>query len=721
MRVTKRAAVLALGVVLLFAAGTPAAWAWNPFEAAGRQTGKFVDRATAPTIANVETSAHRLVADVDARLSAQLDRAGSITTKVVADVDTKLAARLAQVDGSLEARILQVSTSADALVQGALGRLDQSARVALASAEKTGLHLIKSLGKEARQTLADADAILERREKQLGALLTSAVDQADLALGRRIEQLDQAVELRLGNVDVIISKQGLRLEETLLRVAALVGGLAFLLFVAYRLWKEIGALLPTLTTMGGQSALQIWTVIKRLGGPLLFRFGVAALAVSIIYATSDWLGTGARQRMADLVTTHRTALDQSWRRFDFAHVRYHASQLELLQPARASRFRGQAAKAELMRDVLARPTSLQTPGGIARLMESIRTTQTQLGGTDPDILVLKAFLLWQVTHSRRDQREAAQLCGQALRMEPGGFLLAPLARHYVRLFLFAPVEDPSGRDTAGIAAELRALAALVPPGREEPGWSALAPAMAYDRLAMALDRASGSAYLDMLRAQAELAVTKQAAARNRRNAAAARVIEAWRAFDEALGRDAELAAERSVLAVFTLNDAIWTRAQWFIEHPDALTPAPALALPGTPTPGKPGAIETLGARLRRAPPRLGWARRYMALLGDQTRDLVNAQEAQRFTDDEARVLAFEAAVLPLWQALGAGKQARAAEMVPAVARAALAAARLGLFIDDGAETRRSVASDLTKLLPETAALPRADIATELDASRLRLL
>ncbi len=713
-------AALGLGVQLLLFAVAPAAWAWNPFEAAGRQTGKFVDRATAPTIANVETSAHRLVADVDARIATQLDHAGSVTAKVVGDVDSKLAARLAQVDGSLEARILQVSTSADALVQGALGRLDQSARLALASAEKTGLHLIKSLGKEARQTLADADAILEKRENQLGALLTSAVGQADEALGRRIEQLDQAVERRLGNVDVIISKQGLGLEESLLRVAALLGGLAFLLFVAYRLWKEIGDLLPTLTVMGGQPALQTWTAFKRLAAPMLFRFGVAALAVSIIYGTSDWLGTGARQRSNSLVESHRTALDHSWRLFDFPHVRYHASQLELLQPAAASRFRGQAAKAELMRDVLARPTSLQTPAGIARLMESIPTTQMQLGRADPDILVLKAFLLWQVTHSRRDQREAAQLCGEALRMEPGGFLLAPLARHYIRLFLFAPVEDLSGRDTIAIEGELRALATLVRPGGKDPSFAALAPAISYDRLATALDRASGSAYLDMLRGQAEFTVTKAPAARDRRNAAAARVIEAWRVFDEALGSNADLAAERSVLAVFTLNDAIWTRAAWFIEHPDALTPAPALALPLTPKPGKAAPVEPLGARLRRAPPRLSWARRYMALLGDQTRDLVNAQEAQRFTDDETRVLAFEAAVLPLWQALGAVKKPSDADLVPAVARAMLAAARLGLFVDE-AGSRRSVASDLAKLLPATAALPLADIATELDVSRLRLL
>jgi len=206
----------------------------------------------------------------------------------------------------------------------------------------------------------------------------------------------------------------------------------------------------------------------------------------------------------------------------------------------------------------------------------------------------------------------------------------------------------------------------------------------------AVETASATAYGDAAQAHAELA-RKQSidgkplsgealrAARDRRTAAARRVLEAWRVFDQTLREAPDLGRSPDVLAVFRLNDTLYSRAKWFVDHPDSNRLPPLLVPDGAPPErgarpaGRPRAAAVAAAksaadlddRLDLAPPRIAWARRYGHLMRGPAYKLVQVQEAHRFAERERAARSFEQALID-----------RAA---PTDAKAALQAARLGLY------------------------------------------
>jgi hypothetical protein len=477
---------------------------------------------------------------------------------------------------------------------------------------------------------------------------------------------------------------------------------------------------------------------------LLVRLGAAGLAVLVLWALADRLPVGAARRLAALRAEHEAALATSLDELDFTRVRYHASQLEILAPEAGRRHRALVAKAELMRDLLMRPTWLASPEGLGQATRRVLTIEGLLGpAPDPDVLVLKAFVLWRVAEHRDGEREAADLCAQALRIAPGGFALGPLARHYVRAYLHQP--HPHDRDPAREEGALRYLRGLVPGEDADPAFPPFQHVIAFDRLVRRLDRASTAAYLALLDAQADyqrararlgaarepaLADARSAtlgeaqrevlAAKERRLARAQDVEAAWAAFDEALERDPLVAGSPSVLAVFTLNDAVLVRARWFVAQPDAPGPAPALVAdaPAAAPRAAPGrtAADPAAARLARAPLRIAWAHRYATLLGPHTRRVLELQEARRYQEDEADVLAFERAYL-VWAATRATTPAPTAPLL-ALARAA---ARLGLYVDRPDGGRRPYATVLLEDARTITPADRASVDVEGARRRLRLL
>jgi hypothetical protein len=652
----RRLAPATIALVLLAWAG-PAA-AWNPLKSAGKELGsgavEAIQPALAATIDHTFASGHELVADVDRRLGAEVDRAGSLAGKVLANADKDVQARIAQVDASLEQRIVQIDRAASGVVRDLDGRI--------------------------KQDIDRVDDALRKRVHQIDGVLQGALADADEILERRIDQLDEAVGKRLGNVDVIATKQRLAIEETLLRVAVLVGLVAFVVIVLVRLWRRYGEIVEEAARVDNRRPAG-----KELAAGLVsslgLQLGAALAAAGILLVLYRQLPLGATQKAKELVTRHEKELEASLATFEFARVRYHASQLELLLPAESQRYRALAAKGDLMRDVLARPTLLSNASGISAVVERVMAVERLLGGMpDADVLTVKALVLWQVGQSRVDQHEAASLCARALRLRQRGFALAPLARSMIEDFLAAPYFADGGgvgRDAESAEGLRTVLASVVIDGRTFP----LAPTIALRALVAALDRASSDAYVEMLDAQAVLrragsGRTAAEAARRRRNEAAQRVVAAWDAFDRAVDAVPGLAGTAAVLGLFQLNDVYYTRAKWFTVNREANELAPLLT-----------AISDPVVRAWLAPPRVGWARRYGGILG-RTRGLLQFQEAERWRRLEREVEAFDRAVLAL-------RTGEAGPDVVALRRtAALRAARLGLYVDVPGAGRRAYAERL---------------------------
>lgn len=646
------------------------AWALNPFSAIGDKVSSTIQSggkslgqglgegvveaiqpALATTIQTASQAAQGLVGDVELRLNRQVDHAGDVASRLISETRGTLDESLLQVDGILEKRILQV--------------------------EYTGGKLIRQLDKAVDRQLSTADRILKERSTQLGTIVSDSISEADQALEARIEQLDQAVALRLGNVDVIATKQRLGLEQSLLRAGVLLAILIFVVYVLWTLWRQIDPIRTRLLETYGWK--RGWGFLREFGYVLGIQLLGAGVAIVILVVLYNRLPFGARAQAQALSVLHRTELDQSMARFDFPRVRFHASQLEILVPEDSAYYQAVATKADLMRDMILRPALLATPQGQSQIVERIQTLERQLGKrADPDLLTLKAFVIWQLGDSKRDEHQAASLCGRALRLSPGGFPLAPLARQFIRRFLHAPYlgkDQFYGRDAESLD-ELRVLA-FTP--IEERGFP-LAPILTLDRLLSRLDREVTSPYLSMVKAQADVALAmsqlpkaapKRGASQSDysavtealavRNSQAEFVLEAWREFDRKLEQTPMLIGKSAVLAIFRVNDATYTRAAWYVENPDATTLAPLLS-----------EIKVPEMRAKLAPPRVGWEKRFTPLMANELRKLAAFQEADRFSNFEKRCWEFENAFVE--QALAAPNHETL------LLQAEIAAARLGLYI-----------------------------------------
>lgn len=679
----------------------PAA-AWNPFKAArdavgdtinagglGEGLGQGAVEALQSALVSTICTASR--ADVDAKLAGQVDHAGGVASRLVGD-------RLDKGDHILEKRLLQVETTAD----GAVKKLDSAVD----------------------RNLRTADSILKQRSAQLGLIVSDSIQQADQAIEARITQLDEDVALRLGNVDVIATKQRLGLEETLLRTGVLIGLLVFVIFVLRTLWKEFASVRRR---VGNKRGIQrTLGFLAGLAQPMILQLAAAGVAVLVIYVLYQRLPLGARAQAADLAAMHRHEMDASLTRFDFSRVRFHASQLEILVPEQGAYYQAMSGKAALLRDLVMRPALLATDEGVSQIVERVQALERQLGErADPDVLTLKALVLWQVGDSKRDEHDAASYCARALRLSPGGFALGPLARHYIRAFLRTPYlapDTPYGRDAESLQ-DLRVLAAA--PVDTETAFP-LQPVIDLGRLIGQLDRALTPAYLDMLNAHADVVRNLPAAtaspprhghqaaraespallaARNRRTEAAAKVLAIWHKFESGIDQVPGLSGKSAVLAIFRLNDATYTRAAWFATQPGENSLAPLLE-----------DVKDVALKVKLAPPRVGWEKRFGSLIARELHSVAELQEATRFAAFEKENRDFETAyVAQLVAAPGPDKEIQRR-------RAAVLAAKLGLYVNDPARRGRiSVATTLTSTADTLDASAEQTLAKAMQSRGMRAL
>jgi hypothetical protein len=750
-----RAHRVVLVVFVLFVARPSPVQAWNPLKAAankvrqmggalggmlGAPVGGFVESATTPTIRNTEEAGRRLIHDTEDAIARRVDHAGSVAGRLIADTNKDLAERLDQVDRSLEARILQVQVSADAVVDRTFGRLDRSlgrldavARRRIDQLAAQSKEVIDHAGDKAMQLIAEADRVLARRLEDVRQLVHTSIQEADAAAEARIQQLDEMAGRRIGNLDVVATKLSLNAERSMLRIASLVALVAFIAFVLWRLFVEWGSAWKT--SIVGGIGLRVRDTAMRSSPRFFTQIALAGAGAGLLWLLAGHLPKNAEERAAQQVRHHEQALGAALAGYDFAGVEYHASQLGVLRPDASVTTRVIVRKADLLQTIFTRPAVLQTVGGIRQVMASIAAIERELPGGDADVLVLQAYVLWQVGATRHDEYEAAVLCADALERPrgdlPGGFMLGALAYNYLGAFLHDPYYPPEGSGvTAADLDRLRrvhqAASATAVAKEESPEFQHV---VEFNRLVAALDRASSPAYLEMLSAHADYLIARQGwkkpqperpamrEARDRRLAAAKKVVEAWRVFDEELESSPWLADDPTSLAAFTLDDAVLARARYFEEQPDAAElPAGFLAADAKLTPV---------LRVKTAPLRVAWARRYATLVGSRTQDLLAFEETARFRWFEARAHAFEQAYTDFLGAARSPTPVPATELAAKAEAAALAAARMGLYRD----TEHGRVSEAIRLLDDYRAAGGGDfapevgaaIAAELDHRRLRFL
>lgn len=713
---------------------------WNPLEAIARKSkvvahaigevlgvGGFVESATAPTIRNVEDAGRRLVADTEDAIERRVDHVGSVTSGLIAETNKDLAARLDQVDRSLEARILQVEVSANEVVDRAFGRLDRSlgrldaiARKRIDQIAVQSKDVISHASAEATRLLAEADALLTRRLEDVRQLVHSSIQEADAMAEARINQFDEMAGRRIGNLDVVATKLSLSTERMMLRIATLGAFVGFLGFALWRLFVEAGAAwqkqpLTKDVKLGGK----VMHTARDASPRLVAQLVLAGSCAGFLYFLADFLPKHAERRAAAQVTHHEDAIGAALAAYDFPGVKYHASQLGVLRPDATVVTRAIVRKADLLQTIFTRPAVLQSVGGVRHVMVDIAALERDQPAPDPDVLVLKAYVLWQVGATRSDEYEAAVLCADALEMPagdlPGGFMLDSLAYNYLDAFLHDPyqpieVTQVSNNDLERLRRVFQATASTAVATEESLQFQHI---VEYNRLVADLDRASATAYLEMLSAHADHQLARRGwkkgqaatpamiAARDRRLEQAGKVVTAWRVFDEALESSPWLADDPTSLAAFTLDDAVLTHALYFQVQPDA-TDLPAAFL----AEGKAQLPDDL--RVKTAPLRVAWARRYATLIGSRTQDLVAFEETARFRAFETRAHAFEIAYTEFLVAARSPVAVPKEELAKKAEAAALGAAQMGLHRD----TAHGRITEAAHVLEDFRAAGGADLSRE---------
>lgn len=765
--------VLLVVFVLFVARPEPAhAGIWDPLKAAAKKVkkvlhgasalvgipaGGFVDSTLAPSIRNLRNAGREVVDDAEHALERRVDQAGGVASRLLAETNQDLADRVAQVDRSMEARILQVELAADKMIDHAFGRLDRSigrvdkmARDRIDQLAARSKEVIDHAGAEASQLLDKADEIMTRRIEEVRELVRSTIREADQVAEARIAQIDEVAGRRIKNLDVVATRLSLNAERALLRVAGLAAVVIFIAFVLWRLFVEAGTAWRTpvvgnLGTIGGRV-----TKAAAIASPRFFtQLGFAAFAAIALWLLAEYMPKNAEKRAAAQTKFHEDAMGEALAAYDFAMVKYHASQLEVLGDGNAARIRVVVRKAELLQTVFLRPGALQSLGGLRQVMADVAAVERDLEKPDPDVAVVKCYVLWQVAATRGGEYEAASWCADALELPPsglpGGFMLGVLAYNYLGAFLhdpYQPVEDAP--ITVDQLARLRRVhdrvAATELAKQDSPEFQHV---LEFNRLIAALDRASAKAYLEMLSAHADTVIARQGwkkpqpeppalrAALERRRAAARDVIAAWQAFDAELESSPWLVDDPTALAAFTLDDAVLSRALYFDAVPDAedlpprFFPDPQAPAP-KPAPGQkpPAKKERLAAdlRVKTAPLRLAWARRYASLIGRRSQDLLAFEETARFRAFEERAARFEAAYVDFQVAVKT--KAATALLAEKAAAAALGAAQMGLHREDNngrAPEAARIVEDLRAAGADLSPEAGAAIVEASDARRLRFL
>lgn len=685
-----------IAFLLVVARPTPEVHAsgWNPIAAVKKWVGKKVkagaaslaEAASAPVARNLEASGKKLLDDAERAIARRLDQAETVTTRVIAETDRTVAANLERVDRSLEARIVQAKLVADELIGNAfdradrlVGRLDAVARRRIAQVGAVGGGLIEKADKAATELLRKADAVLARRLEHVRSIIHTAIQEADAVAAARIQQLDEVAARRLGTLDVIATKQSLALEATVLRVAALVGLVAFLAFVLWRLFAEVStawAIGKTEPTRGAKVVKTAKVSVPRI----LVQAALAGAGALGMYMLADYLPRGASERAAQQIDQHRKALDEAIDEMSFAMVRYELAQLEVLRPSDIKAARLVGRKAELLERVFVRSATLESQQGVQWVLREAMTLSEAQGHRDPDLLAVQAYAIWQTATTREDEFQAAALCAYALEMKTHmKFHLGPLAHNYLTAFLHDPYVPVQNDVTADDVAALRRIHDGLPAPAEDPRFQHV---IELDRLLAALDRDSTAAYFEMLAAHAEVRDTAKSdvaaltAARGKRTEAAQRVIAAWARFDAALESSPWLADDPSALVVFTLNDVVLSQALYFEADPTAAD------LPGRFLADDGARLASDAMRIKTAPIRVAWGRRYAELLGPNAQEVLAFEETQRFQRYEEQTRRFADAYVEFLRGTRPGKPA-AADLALRAERAITAAADLAFYRDRG--------------------------------------
>lgn len=265
---------------------------------------------------------------------------------------------------------------------------------------------------------------------QLVATTDEAVAQLDGVLKERLKEADRILETRLGTLDVVLDKNTRELGSALKRVVifvVVVSALSYTIWLTYRrLYVDKLPLKP---------------FIPRLAAVLgmFLAFGSVLYALNLV--NDMW---SRRQMVRGMEEGYEKALSSQI--FDYAV--YYSAQLIYLDRYNEI-YQARQEKAELLRDVFARPALYRSVDGAREMLNRLGNAQKAYkranGQYDRDLTILYGFALWQRGDDRFSEYVAANIMAEAISGHASRgseeATLLPVAYYYLSAYLSDPVPD----------------------------------------------------------------------------------------------------------------------------------------------------------------------------------------------------------------------------------------------------------------------------------------
>src|SRR5262249_38129167 len=159
----------------------------------------------------------------------------------------------------------------------------------------------------------------------------------DEILRERIEQVDELAERRLGNADVMVTRQGVALEKSLLQVGKWLGLLVFLVYAAIKGYADFDRYWDKHEASGKSYRQNVKLSLGKMLAWTAGRVAVAAVCALILHTVISKIPTSSQDRLAELLQRNAQSFESSRNALDFSRVRFYESQLELLEDDAAKR------------------------------------------------------------------------------------------------------------------------------------------------------------------------------------------------------------------------------------------------------------------------------------------------------------------------------------------------------------------------------------------------
>jgi hypothetical protein len=593
-----------------------------PGRVQGWAAGGFVDSATTPMINQFEDAGKSLIRETNGMLDRQIEHLNSVAKE-----------RLDQMDGILKVRITQVDESF-------------------------------------KQRIEQVDKVMETR-----------ILQIDSVMEKRILQVDDMMERRIGNLDVVATKASLTFEESVVRILA-VG--CCLIFLAIAIWLVYGEWMKIWPSSAGNLFSRMKQVLIQTYPAVSGRIAFAGVALLVLWTASRFLPGGPRSKKAELAESHIAAMEQGLAHLDFKKVAYHASQLHALDSIDA-RISGKRQKAELIRDLLSRPTLLQSEQGVETVLDRLAALDSALGkDKDPDVLAAKGLLLWRIGSNKFIEHLAAECFAKALTTAPeSGFAMQWLASAYLDAYLQRPISkwilsgihvevekqiqevqaetvtalnlDIPHRDLlklqsalagfrdrhvkrSGDPSQVTFAGALLENGLVARSY---APYVEYNDNVLALWKQSDDALYTMLdtavRIPSQIEPAKKDEMLRKVKQEAQRVTEVWNTFDNSVRNHLITLTPEISLAPLMLNDSAQARAHFYTLATTFETTPQADGLVPDPS----GNVPVQVMRVKMGPVLANYYKDENGAALNNLRNAVNWQETRRYYAFEKRLIDFE--------------------------------------------------------------------------------